>query len=437
MAKKRTRIPLNVLLNGRMVGVLRRATSGAIDFQYDQQWLDWEHTFAISLSLPLREDRYIGDPVIAVFDNLLPDNDEIRKTIAARQHADGTDAYSLLSAIGRDCVGALQFVPADEDPGKAGDIDATPASAEQIAERLSNLAAAPLGIDADEDIRISIAGAQEKTAYLYWNNNWHVPHGSTPTTHIFKPQIGMLDGRDLTQSVENEYMCMQIIQALGMPVATTQISEFRNKRTLIVERFDRQWTKDNRLLRVPQEDCCQALSIPPTRRYENQGGPGIPRLLDFLKGSDTPDEDRRHFLKAQIVFWLLAATDGHAKNFSVALYPGGGFKLTPLYDVLSAQHLLDNGQLRRNQMKLAMAIGDNRHYRLHDIMPRHFFQTAATAGMPIADVQVIFDELAADMPGAIDTVCNALPDGFPDPIRDSIVAGAYQRLRWLRNACAC
>ena len=429
MAKKRTRIPLNVLLNGRVVGVLRRATSGAIDFQYDQRWLDWENTFAVSLSLPLREDRYIGDPVTAVFDNLLPDNDEIRNTIAARQHAEGTDAYSLLSAIGRDCVGALQFVPADEDPGKAGDIDATPASDEQIAKRLSNLAAAPLGIDTDKGFRISIAGAQEKTAYLYWKKNWHVPHGSTPTTHIFKPQIGLLGGHDLTQSVENEYLCMQIIQALGMPVARTQINDFGNKRTLVVERFDRLWTKDNRLLRVPQEDCCQALSVPPTRRYESQGGPGILGVLEFLKGSDTPDQDRTHFLKAQIVFWLLAATDGHAKNFSVALYPGGGFRLTPLYDVLSVQHLLDNGQLRRNQTKLAMAVGDNRHYRLHEIMPRHFAQTATTAGMPVADVQAVFDELAADMPGAIDTVCNALPDGFPYPIRDSIAAGAHQRLK--------
>jgi serine/threonine-protein kinase HipA len=411
-----------------MVGVLRRATSGAIDFQYDQQWLDWENTFAISLSLPLREDRYIGDPVIAVFDNLLPDTDDMRNTIAARQHANGTDAYSLLSAIGRDCVGALQFIPMGEKSGKAGDIDATPASDEQIAERLSNLAAAPLGIDDDEDFRISIAGAQEKTAYLYWKNNWHVPHGSTPTTHIFKPQIGVLDGRDLTQSVENEYLCMQIIQALDMPVARTMIRVFGERRALVVERFDRQWTKDKRLLRVPQEDCCQALSVPLTRKYENRGGPGILDLLEFLKGSDTPDADRINFLKAQIVFWLLAATDGHAKNFSVALFPGGGFKLTPLYDVLSTQHLLDNGQLRRNQMKLAMSVGDNRHYHLHEIMPRHFIQTAKTAGMPAADVQAIYDVLVADMPGAIDTVCKDLPDNFPEPIRDSIVAGVNKRL---------
>jgi hypothetical protein len=104
---------------------------------------------------------------------------------------------------------------------------------------------------------------------------------------------------------------------------------FKGNRVLVVERFDRVWTKDNRLLRLPQEDCCQALSVPPTRKYEADGGPGIANVLELLKASDDPDTDRRLFLKAQIMFWLLAATDGHAKNFSIALRPGGRFRLTP------------------------------------------------------------------------------------------------------------
>ena len=266
MAKKRTRIPLNVFLNGRLIGRLQRETSGAIDFQYDSQWLDWEHTFPVSLSLPLREDRYIGDPVIAVFDNLLPDNEDIRRALAARTQADGIDPHSLLAAIGRDCVGALQFLPDGNDPGKVGEINAKPTSDEEIADRLSNLATAPLGIGDDDEFRISIAGVQEKTALLRLNDAWHIPHGSTATTHILKPQIGMRDGRDLTQSVENEFLCMQIIAALGIPVANTTISDFGSQRALVIERFDRQWTKDNRLLRIPQEDCCQALSISPDRK---------------------------------------------------------------------------------------------------------------------------------------------------------------------------
>jgi len=120
MARPRTRIPLNVYLNGRLVGRLRRQTSGAIEFQYGPEWLSWEHALPVSLSLPLREDGYRGDAVIAVFDNLLPDSEAIRRRLAERVHAGGSDAYSLLAKVGRDCVGALQFLPDGVEPGPAG-----------------------------------------------------------------------------------------------------------------------------------------------------------------------------------------------------------------------------------------------------------------------------------------------------------------------------
>lgn len=428
MARKSVRVPLDVLLNGRKVGQLWREKSGAIYFQYDPAWLAWEHRFAVSLSLPLREDRYVGDPVIAVFDNLLPDNDDIRRAVAARQHADGIDPYSLLAVIGRDCVGALQILPAGEALGTVGKIDAVPITDEEIAEKLSNLATAPLGMGSDREFRISIAGAQDKTALLYLEDAWHVPHGATATTHILKPQIGRRGNFDLSQSVENEHLCMRIVSELDLPVARTGIVDFVAQRTLVIERFDRHWTKDGRLLRVPQEDCCQALSIPPTRRYQNQGGPGVADILELLKSSDQPEIDRRHFMKAQIVFWLLAATDGHAKNFSVYLYPGGGFKLTPIYDVMSVQPLFDAGQLRRNEMKLAMSVGNSRHYRIYEIMPRHFVESAAQAGMPATVVQAIFEELSVDLPAAVDTACASLPEDFPVALRRSISDGARQRL---------
>ena len=429
MAKKRARVPLNVFLNGRLVGWLRREGSGAIDFQYADEWLSWSHTFPVSLSLPLREDRYVGDRVIAVFDNLLPDNEDTRRRLAARNHAGGIDPYSLLAAIGRDCVGALQFLPDGIDPGPAGEVNGQPIDDQAIEARLANLESAPLGIGEDEEFRISLAGAQEKTAFLYWNERWHIPQGSTATTHILKPQIGKRDGRDLTQSVENEYLCMQILGALGLPVAPTRIADFGDQRALVIERFDRQWAKDGRLLRVPQEDCCQALSIPPTRKYENDGGPGIAAILEFLKGSNEPAADQRRFMKAQIAFWLLAATDGHAKNFSVFLYPGGGFKLTPLYDVMSTQPLFDREQLQRNQMRLAMAVGDSRHYKLLEIAPRHFIESAGRAGMPKATVDAILGELVESLPAAINSVCGSLPADFPAPVRDAVAEGVRQRLK--------
>ncbi len=429
MAKKSKRIPLNVFLNARLVGRLQRETTGAIEFQYDESWLSWKNTFPVSLSLPLREDRYAGDPVIAVFDNLLPDNDDIRRRVAARSGGSGIDPHSLLSAIGRDCVGALQFLPDGDDPGKAGQVNAKPIGDKEIGETLSNLATAPLGIGQDKEFRISITGAQDKTALLHWKGAWHVPHGTTATTHILKSQIGDRDGRDLTRSVENEHFCMRILAELNIPVANTEICDFGDQRALVIERFDRQWTSDKRLLRVPQEDCCQALSIPPTKKYQSDGGPGMATIFEFLKGSDDPDYDQLIFLKAQIAFWLLAAIDGHAKNFSVVLHPGGGFQLTPLYDVMSAQHLYDKKQIQRKDMKLAMSVGNNNHYRVHEILPRHYRQTTGNAGVPDTMLDTALSQISGDLLAAIENASASLPADFPADIRDAIAGGAISRLK--------
>ncbi|MGB8129689.1 MAG: HipA N-terminal domain-containing protein, partial [Candidatus Angelobacter sp.] len=272
MARTRTHVPLDVFLNGRLVGRLTKDPGGSVSFTYHETWLAWENALPVSISLPLREDRYSGRAVTAVFDNLLPDNDDIRNRLAARVRAEGSDAYSLLSAIGRDCVGALQFLPEGTEPGPVGQIEGRALSDEEIAAILGNLNRTPLGVTEDEEFRISIAGAQEKTALLFWQDKWNAPHGSTATTHIFKPQIGMRSDIDLSQSVENEHLCMKVTTALGLPTARTDIADFGGRRVLVVERFDRRWTADRRLLRLPQEDCCQALSVPPTAKYQAEGG---------------------------------------------------------------------------------------------------------------------------------------------------------------------
>ena len=366
MPRKATHAPLNVYLNNRLVGQLNKQPSGATKFIYDGNWLNWEHAFPISLSLPLREDAYRGEPVVAVFDNLLPDSDLLRRRVAEKVGARGTDAYSLLAAIGRDCVGALQFIP-DENPPNTDStkIEGEPVSEIEIENILKNLAQAPLGLRQDDDFRISVAGAQEKTAFLRHEGKWLKPKGTTPTTHLFKTQIGHLpEGIDLTNSVENEFYCLQLFKAFDLPVNNAEIKTFGKTKALVIERFDRRWTKDGRLLRLPQEDCCQSLSILPTMKYQNQGGPGIVEILKFLRGSDTPADDQSRFFKAQILFWLIGATDGHAKNFSVFLRPGGSYSLTPFYDVLTTQPCLDANQIMRRQMKLAMFVGNSRHYRI-------------------------------------------------------------------------
>lgn len=430
MPRRRRHARLAVFLNTRPVGLLQRQASGAVYFQYDARWLEWDGAMPVSYSMPLREDRYTGNQVVAVFDNLLPDNVDTRRHLAERTHAGGDDAISLLSAIGRDCVGALQFLPEGEEPDPPGALKSRPVDDNEISRILSNLNRFPLGVSEADDFRISIAGAQEKTALLRLDGKWRIPNGTTPTTHIVKPQIGFVGGiLDLSRSVENQHFCMSLIGALGLPVAKTEVADFGEKRALVVERFDRRWTKDNRLLRLPQEDCCQALSVPSGRKYQSDGGPGIAELAALLKASDTPDDDVRLLLKAQVVFWLLGATDGHAKNFSIHLFPAGRFRMTPLYDVMSVQPAVDAGQIGKNQMRLAMSVGTTRHYTVNTVAPRHFIETAKMCGVPENAMREILDDLAGNATSALETVTDQLPSDFPMEIADAIAGGVLERLR--------
>jgi len=435
MPRHRQYPPLRVYQNNRLVGRLQKEPGGAIGFQYDEAWLDRTSAFPVSLSLPLREDAYQGAPVAAVFENLLPDSDALRRRVAEKVGAAGYDAYSLLAAIGRDCVGALQFLPEDaEEPDDQAALSGEPVDDEAIEKLLKNLVQTPLGINRDDDgFRISVAGAQEKTALLRVDGQWLKPHGTTPTTHIFKTQIGELpNGIDLTNSVENEFYCLKLLELFGLPVTNAEIMTFGKTKALVVERFDRAW-HGGRLIRLPQEDCCQALSVPPARKYQSDGGPGIVQIAELLKGSNDPYRDHRTLLQAQLIFWLIGATDGHAKNFSIFLNPGGGFELTPLYDVLSAQPSLDARQIERKQMKLAMSVGNNNHYRIDEILPRHFTQTGERAGLPKRLVHDVLEETAARAEDAVQRIEALLPKSFPATIHDSVRTGVLERLRRLKG----
>ena len=431
MPRSRQHKPLLVLLNHRVVGRLEKESSGAIHFHYDERWLAKGDAIPVSLSLPLREEAYRGERVTAVFENLLPDSETLRRRIAEKVGARGSDAYSLLSEIGRDCVGALQFIPAgEESPTKKPGIAGKEVTDLEIEQLLANLARAPLGLDREQDFRISVAGAQEKTALLRFKEKWMKPLGTTPTTHILKPQIGALpNGLDLSNSVENEFYCLRLLAEFGLPVAAAEIKTFESTKTLVVERFDRRWIDKKQLLRLPQEDCCQALGCPPSRKYQSEGGPGIVDILKLLKAADAPAEDQHLFLKSQIIFWLMGATDGHAKNASIFLGPEGRFQLTPFYDVLSAQPSLDRRQIERKQMKLAMSVGDSRHYRVDEIRGRHFVQTALRGGLSRRAAEETLDAVAAMTADAFDLVEAQLPAGFPRKIHTSIKAGALQRMK--------
>jgi len=438
MARRKTHAPLNVLINNRLVGRLEKEPSGAVRFQYDQSWLDWEHHFPISRSMPARRETYSGETVNAVFDNLLPDNDSVRKVVAERTGAQGTDSYSLLEQIGRDCVGAMQFIPDGVAVDAAAPVSGEAVSDAEIESILANLARAPLGIDTDQDFRISVAGAQEKTALLFHEGQWKRPTGTTPTTHILKLQLGEIptpDGViDLSNSVENEHYCLKVLEGFGLAVAQTEVATFGERKVLVVERFDRRWRDAEHLLRLPQEDCCQALSIPSSRKYQNQHGPGVIDILKLLGGGDEPQRDQMALLKSQIIFWLIGATDGHGKNFSVFLRPGRRFEPTPFYDVLSAQPAFDAKRIPHGKYKLAMCVGESRKYEILRIHGRHFVETAKQAGLGPTIIKQVVDEVMRDAGSALDRALGLMPEGFHTDIHESVAAAATARLPHLESA---
>ena len=301
---------LNVWMNGDLVGVWFSTRTGTPAFRYEEAWVRSPRARALSLSLPITAGRreIRGDVVTSYFDNLLPDNQDIRKRLSSRFRAKSTGAFDLLTAIGRDCVGAVQLLPTNSTPDGWNRIESTPlteADVERILDRVTS--AVPLGRqddEADEDFRISIAGAQEKTALLKMGGAWHRPHAATPTTHILKLPLGIVGNMqaDMKDSVENEWLCAQIIRELGLDVAVTDMATFGRQKALVVRRFDRRWMGVDQvasdeagyrphervwIARLPQEDFCQATGTPPDRKYESDGGPSMQDCLALLAGSET------------------------------------------------------------------------------------------------------------------------------------------------------
>ena len=437
MRRTRKSGALGLWMNGQRVGAWVVTAQGEHQLHYDETWLASSLGRPLSLSLPLRPASapYQGERVRNFFENLLPDNDHIRQRLA-RRFSTGTDAFRLLAEIGRDCVGALQILPDGETPPATEAVQSEPLSDAQVAEHLTGTLTAPAFTQDGDSFRISIAGAQEKTALLWHLGNWCRPLGATPTTHIFKLPMGQMPGGiDLSTSVENEWLSHRLLQAFDIPVASAEIVQFGDMKALCVERVDRRWLADGRLLRLPQEDFAQVFGVPPDSKYESQGGPGIRPILEQLNGSRQATIDRRDFFRTQVLFWMLAAIDGHAKNFSVFIEPRGFYRLTPRYDVLSAHPVMGHGagRLAAQKVRMAMAVdGRNRHYRWAEIRREHFEQMAQDCRLP--DAPALIDELIARTPHAIAEVADDLPANFPADLASTICDGLKQAADTLGHA---
>lgn len=434
---------LAVWMNGRRVGTWTTGRSDVSEFIYDQAWTTSKLFRALSLSIPVTADLTVrGANVTHYFDNLLPDNSDIRKRLSARFKVRAA-TFDLLTAIGRDCVGAVQLLPMDVAPEGWDRIQATALNDAQVAAHLRSVVTPVSGFGANvepDEFRISIAGAQEKSAFLRMGGKWFRPEGATPTTHIVKLPMGIIaGGLDFKLSVENEWLCAQFMNAVGLNVASTSIERFEDQTVLVVERFDRRWVgvqpeavnkrgfapgKGVHVVRLPQEDFCQALGLPPEKKYEKDGGPSIAQGLQLLSGSEQSAADRSHFVLTQLLFWLLAAPDGHAKNFSIQHSAGGRYRLTPLYDILSAWPLIGKGPKLKQyeKMSLAMALrGKNAHYRLNSIHTRHWFELAQSLGIEGLWERMI--DTVERAPDVIASLEKKLPKNFPETVYAAIAKG--------------
>lgn len=433
---------LDVYMNEYYVGIFTKKSSGAHSFQYTEDWVNQPGSRPISLSMPLQLQEYQGDCVYNFFDNLLPDNTEIRNRIVSRYNANSSQPFDLLAAIGADTVGALRLLPSGSTPANIKKIEYHKLDDTELEKILLGYQSnTPLGmLEEYPDFRISIAGAQEKTALLLKDDHWCVPHNNTPTTHIIKLPIGVIEGHsytmDLSDSVENEYLCTLIAKEFDLPVPHCSIIKTKNIKALAVERFDRKYSSDKSwIIRLPQEDFCQILNIPSALKYENEGGPGIIDIMKYLLSSSNADQDRFHFMKAQVLFWLLAAIDGHAKNFSVFINQEGRFHLTPLYDIMSIYPNLGGRGLNPRDAKLAMGLKASRgkKYAIEQIFPRHFYQTAEAVGFDPSLMSNILRYFYQEMDDVIQRVKQQLPEDFPSEISNTILNGMKARVVRLAN----
>lgn len=444
MVKAKASGTLYVLMNGRLVGFWHQSRTGATTFEYAEEWLATPSARPLSLSMPLRSTVYEGQQVYNFFENLLPDRKDIRSKMQTRFQTSTNQPFDLLSAVGSDCVGAVQLC--HQLPGPNVKTVTKQALTEaEIAERLRNHKMEPLGMTREvDDFRISIAGAQEKTGLLWHNERWCLPTGPTPTSHIFKLPIGVISNHniDLSESCENEWLCLKIAEAFGLPVAKADIQTFEDIKVLVVERFDRKWSRDGTwLMRLPQEDMCQVFGVASSNKYQADGGPGIVEIMKVLIGSNQPQVDREQFFKTQILFWLLAAIDGHGKNFSVYLDPNAGYRLTPLYDVLSAYPSMQTKDIPKQKAKMAMALkGKKNRYEWSQIQLRHFLSTAKAAEFSKKQTISLLLEMLEKTEFIAQQVQEQLPKDFPtyisQPILEGMTSLAQQNLQTLYKLVA-
>lgn len=419
---------LDVYISGRQVGELHHLQGGKLSFSYNDAWMNGRVAIPLSLSMPTITKTYKGKVVGAFLWGLLPDNEQTLARWAQRFQVSARNPFALLKNVGRDCAGAVQFLPHGEEISHAEDVELL--TDEQIGDRLRDLrrdGAATRRIG--DPGQFSLAGAQAKTAFHFDKaiGRWGIPLGDTPTTHIFKPPMPHLHGH-----TENEHFCLQLARMLGMDAAHSEVLDFGGEKAIVVERYDRR-DVNGRIIRIHQEDMCQALSVMPTLKYENQGGPGIVTISNkVLSASQDPVRDRQTFMEANIFNWIIGGTDAHAKNYSMLLGALGEARLAPLYDISSILPHLSEGEIPADMRDLKLAMKIDKTYPLDEVMPRHWERcgSAAKVGAEFA-MSAIRHQIAIMPDMASDCALSVRAEGLTHEIINRLVDAIAGRVKEL------
>lgn len=373
---------LNVFWGAALAGYLRRSEAGILEFQYSSEWLAADDSIPLSVRLPLRPEPFGEEACRIFFGNLLPEG-STRQLITAKLGISESNDFKLLEALGGECAGALSLLPEGRPPDASGSYE--PLTRRELERLIEEMPRNPLLL-AREDLRLSLAGAQQKIPVYCEGDRFFLPHGSWPSSHILKPAIPGFEG-----VVENEAFCMELARRVGIPVPPARM--FGGERAFfVVERYDRRRAENGRLVRLHQEDFCQALGFSYGRKYEADGGPGLKVCFGLLGERGTqPALDRMTLLRRVVFNYLVGNCDAHAKNLSL-LIARRDYRLSPAYDLLSTRVY---GRLSR---KLAMRVGGQ--HRSDWLLREHWERLAADAGVGVKAVLELCRELGEIAPGA-------------------------------------
>lgn len=321
---------LDVYLADRRVGKLERPGSGRLRFQYDEVVAEESpEAILLSASLTVRAERFSNSETRPFFEGLLPEG-AVREQVARERGVSVQNSFGLLAEIGAECAGAVVIVPEGQEPAAADTSSVRWLTDEELAEALVNLPAHPLG--GGTDVRVSLGGVQQKLIVTRApSGRFGQPVGGAPSTHIIKPSVA-----GWTDIATNEAFCLRVARCSGLSTATSETAEIGDTNCLIVERFDRTLTDDMRIVRLHQEDFCQALGVLPDSKYEFEEGPSVASVVATLRDiSAAPAADVNAFLRAVAINYLVGNSDAHGKNFALLYDPFAGARLAPLYDIVS------------------------------------------------------------------------------------------------------